>query len=209
MPGSLYTPAHFAAPDREAMLALIERYDFGILFVADGDDIQASHLPFMLDRTRGENGTLLAHVARANPIWKLLETRPALAVFQGEHGYISPRWYEAQPAVPTWNYAAVHARGPARLVHEPAELKTLVDRLSRVYETPAQWSVAGQPERFIDGLARGIVGIEIEIAELQGKFKFSQNRPAADRANVLAQLEASERHGDRALATEMRKLLKL
>jgi transcriptional regulator len=208
MTSSLYTPAHFAAPDREAMLALIESYDFGILFVADGDDMQASHLPFMLDRSRGENGTLLAHVARANPIWKLLETRPALAVFQGEHGYVSPRWYETQPAVPTWNYAAVHAKGPARLVHEPAELKALVDRLSRVYEDPAQWSVAGQPDRFIDGLTRGIVGIEIEIAELRGKFKFSQNRPAADRANVLAALEGSSRHSDRALAAEMRKVLK-
>ncbi|WP_430396639.1 FMN-binding negative transcriptional regulator [Ferrovibrio sp.] len=208
MTSSLYTPAHFAAPDREAMLALIERYDFGILFVADGDDMQASHLPFMLDRSRGENGTLLAHVARANPIWKLLETRPALAVFQGEHGYVSPRWYETQPAVPTWNYAAVHAKGPARLVHEPAELKALVDRLSRVYEDPAQWSVASQPDRFIDGLARGIVGIEIEIADLRGKFKFSQNRPAADRANVLAALEGSSRHGDHALAAEMRKVLK-
>lgn len=207
MPQSLYTPAHFAAPSREAMHDLIDANDFGILIAADGDNVQASHIPFMLDRTRGAHGTLLAHVARANPIWQLLQTRPAMAIFQGAHGYISPRWYATQPAVPTWNYAVVHAHGQARLLQESAELKTLVDRLARVYEDPTQWSMAAQPDRFMDGMVRGIVGIEIEIAELYGKFKFSQNRPAADRDGVLTALDASPKQEDHGLATAMRAVL--
>ncbi len=204
MTSSLYTPAHFAAPDLAAMHDLIAANDFGLLIAADGDDVQVSHIPFMLERGRGAKGTLLAHVARANPIWRLLENRPALAVFQGAHGYVSPRWYASQPAVPTWNYSAVHARGPARLLHEPAELLPLVDRLARLYEDPAGWSVAAQPERFTQGLLRGIVGIEIEIADVQGKFKLSQNRPRADRDGVIAALEATGQAGDRALAAAMR-----
>lgn len=207
MPQSLYTPAHFAAPSLAAMHDLIAANDFGLLIAADGDDVQASHIPFMLERGRGDKGTLLAHVARANPIWRLLETRPALAIFQGPHGYVSPRWYATQPAVPTWNYSAVHVHGRARLLHEPAELTALVDRLARLYEDPSGWSVAGQPERFIDGMVRGVVGIEIEIAELQGKFKLSQNRPRADRDGVIAALETSGRAEDRSLAAAMRATL--
>jgi transcriptional regulator len=207
MPQSLYTPAHFAAPSREAMHELIERNDFGILIAADGDTVQASHIPFMLDRRRGDQGTLLAHVARANPIWQLLQTRPAMVIFQGAHGYISPRWYTKQPAVPTWNYAAVHVHGRAKLLHEPADLTALVDRLTRVYEDPAQWSVTAQPERFIDGMVRGIVGIEIEITEMLGKFKLSQNRPAVDQESVLAALDASAKPEDHGLAKAMRAVL--
>lgn len=118
------------------------------------------------------------------------------------HGYVSPRCYGAAPAVPTWNYVAVHVHGRARVVRDKARLVELVDALSRRYEGDGPWSVAGLPERFLAGMVEGIVGLEIDIERIDAKFKLSQNRPPADRRNVIAELE---RGGDAALAAAMRR----
>src|SRR5215510_1783168 len=114
----MYVPAAFAASDKAALHDLIDEFGFGTLISAEADGPVASHLPFLIDRTRGPNGTLVCHMARANPQWHSLGTAPCLAIFLGPHGYVSPTWYATKPAVPTWNYAAVHAYGPARIVQD-------------------------------------------------------------------------------------------
>src|SRR5262249_6329081 len=142
-------------------------------------------------------GTLRGHVARANPVWR--ETRTdveALAIFQGPRRYVTPSWYptmaETEKVVPTFNYLAVHAHGPLRIVDDPAWVRRLVERLTDRYEEnrPAPWRVGDAPADFIDQQLRAIVGIEIPITRLQGKWKASQNRPGADREGVVRGLRA-------------------
>ena len=197
----MYVPQHFAG-DPAAIDEIVAAHDFALLVTPGAQGPEATHLPLLLDRSRGPQGTLLGHLARANPHAEALGGREALAVFSGPHGYVSPRWYGAAPAVPTWNYVAVHVHGRARVVRDKARLVELVDALSRRYEGDGTWSVAGLPERFLAGMVEGIVGLEIDIERIDAKFKLSQNRPPADRRNVIAELE---RGGDAALAAAMRR----
>ncbi len=155
-----------------------------------------------IDEAAGELGTLRGHVARANPVWKT--HRPdveAMAVFQGPQCYITPSYYPTKAAtgkvVPTWNYATVHAHGPLRVIEDPAWLRRLVEQLTDRYEAtrPAgevPWHVGDAPEAFIETMLKAIVGIELPIARLEGKWKVSQNRPAEDRAGVVAGLGAGD-----------------
>jgi transcriptional regulator len=184
---------------------LIDAFGFGTLISAGADGPVATHLPFLIDRNRGPNGTLVCHMARANPHWRTLGSGPSLAVFLGPHGYVSPSWYAASPAVPTWNYAAVHAYGAPRLVEDSEGLRDIVMRLTARHEAGRlpSWSVESLPPAFMANMMRGIVGIEIEIARLEGKRKLSQNRAAADREGVVAALNASGHAGDRDLAGYM------
>ena len=197
----MYVPQHFAG-DAAAIDEIVASHDFALLVTTGAQGPEATHLPLLLDRSRGPQGTLLGHLARANPHAEALDGRDALAIFSGPHGYVSPRWYAAAPAVPTWNYVAVHVHGRARVVRDKARLVELVDTLSRRYEGDGPWSVAGLPERFLAGMVEGIVGLEIDIERIDAKFKLSQNRPPADRRNVIAELE---RGGDAALAAAMRR----
>ena len=194
----MYVPRHFAEDDPDRLAALIAAHDFATLFTDGSGGPFATHLPLLLDRTRGPRGTLIGHVARANPHWKSFDGRRALAVFAGPHAYVSPRWYASQPAVPTWNYVAVHATGAVRAVEDPAALRATMDALARRYEGEGRWTIAGQPTKFVDGMLRGIVGLELAIETLEGKAKLSQNRSAADREGVIAAL------GDHPLAAAMR-----
>ena len=197
----MYVPQHFAG-DAAAIDEIVASHDFALLVTTGAQGPEATHLPLLLDRSRGPQGTLLGHLARANPHAEALDGREALAIYSGPHGYVSPRWYAAAPAVPTWNYVAVHVHGRARVVRDKARLVELVDTLSRRYEGDGTWSVAGLPERFLAGMVEGIVGLEIDIERIDAKFKLSQNRPPADRRNVIAELE---RGGDAALAAAMRR----
>ncbi|HET8726247.1 MAG TPA: FMN-binding negative transcriptional regulator, partial [Alphaproteobacteria bacterium] len=141
----MYTPPQFAEQDQARIAAFIRANDFGLLVSRSPAGLAASHLPFLFDEP---GGRLFAHVARANDQWRDIGAAgPVLVVFSGPHGYVSPRWYETQPAVPTWNYEAVHVTGRARAVHEPAALREIVDGLSRVYEAgvPRPWSIDGVP----------------------------------------------------------------
>src|SRR5207244_5542732 len=128
-----YGPPDFAESDRDTLHDFIERYSFGLLVSQVGGVPFATHLPFLLDRTAGPNGTLIGHVARANPHWRELASQTALAVFSGPHAYISPTWYEATNVVPTWNFAAVHATGRAELVEDTSALLEIVTRTVAVY----------------------------------------------------------------------------
>ena len=202
----MYVPRHFAEDDLAAKHALIEEHRFGILMVTLDDRPEAAHLPFLLERGRGKLGTLRAHVARANPIWRSFESgREALAVFQGPHAYVSPDWYVSPDQVPTWNYLAVHAYGTPRLLEgdELAHLAALSARNEADLAPKAPWTLEKMPAETVAAMAKGVVAFEIEIARLEGKAKLSQNRGADDIAGAAAGLRARGRENDLAVAELM------
>lgn len=199
---TLYIPAAFRVSDEPALVSFIERHAFGTLIAQGRDGLEVSHIPFLPERGADGRLRLLGHVARANPQWQSLETAGnVLAIFNGPHAYVSPSWYVNHPAVPTWNYAVVHAHGRAKLMDE-AGLRDLLERLSAQYEAgrPNPWRLADAPEAFIAGLVRVIVGFSIEVERLEGKFKLSQNRPA----EIGRVIDALEREGEAGLAAFMR-----
>lgn len=187
----VYIPSHFAEPRREVLADFIRDHNFGILVTAGAGGMIASHIPFLYDAGDGPQGTLWAHLARGNQQLKDLGAgQEALAIFEGPHGYITPRWYATHPAVPTWNYSIVHAYGTAEPIEDVAELERLVARLAEHHEAGAEtpWRLADQPEKYRQGMLRGISGFAIRVTRLEGKFKLSQNRDATDRARVIAGL---------------------
>ena len=200
----MYVPEHFREQDRARLAALIRDYAFGMLVTIDDGVPFANHLPFIYDPDRGGQGTLTAHMARANPQWRHLAADPrALAVFQGPHTYVSPTWY-ASAGVPTWNYAVAHVYGRATIIEDRERLGAIVTRLSAIYEAGAAqpWQpdlTEARTSRMLDF----IVGFEIEISSIEGKFKMSQNRSAEDRQRVIGRLGESPREIDRAVAEVM------
>ncbi|MCX6955722.1 MAG: FMN-binding negative transcriptional regulator [Verrucomicrobia bacterium] len=197
----MYNPPHFTETRPEILHALIAAHPLGTLVTLGSTGLDANHIPFEFDpapTAAAPHGTLLAHVARANPLWRdHSATTEALVVFQGPQSYVTPTWYtETKPAtgkvVPTWNYCTVHAHGPLRVIDDPAWLLALVTRLTARHECgrPAPWAVADAPADFVAKQLAAIVGIEIPITRLAGKWKVSQNRPAADRAGIVAGLAA-------------------
>ncbi|MDH5263168.1 MAG: FMN-binding negative transcriptional regulator [Betaproteobacteria bacterium] len=200
---TFYVPRHFRFDDPEALERFVAAHAFGTLVSAGAGGLSVSHVPFLPERGADGRLRLRGHVARANPHWQALEAAgEVIAIFAGPHAYVSPSWYEAHPSVPTWNYAVVHARGPARLL-PPGELPALLDRLSRTYEDgrASPWRMETLPPDFMGKLVEAIVGFEIVVETLEGKFKLSQNRSARDREGVAAALEAE---GQEALAALMR-----
>lgn len=180
----MYVPKHFAVEDRGALDAVIRANPFGLLVGELEGSPFATHLPFLLDGDR-----LLSHFARGNPHWKSIDGQTEmLAVFSGPHAYVSPRWYESEQAVPTWNYAAVHVYGAPRVIEDAGQVRGLLDRLVVEYEGDA-WSLEGQEADFTDRMSRGIVAFEMPIERIEGKFKLSQNRPDGDRRRVIAEFE--------------------
>ena len=190
----MYVPKHFDAPDVAWCHDLIRREPFAILVGVDQAGAPfATHLPVLLDEVPAPLGTLLGHVARPNPQWQLFRPdRPVLVVFPGAHAYVSPSWYAQHPAVPTWNYVAVHAYGIARVIEDPGRVRALLDRLVRTFEAgrAAPWRMDSLSDTYVSGMMGGIVAFEIPIERLEGKAKLSQNRPAGDQARVRAALAA-------------------
>jgi transcriptional regulator len=187
---TLYMPSHFRVDDRAALFELMERNAFGTLVTSGAAGLHVSHIPFLPEQDATGPVRLLGHVARANPQWEALEQADhVLAIFQGPHAYVSPGWYQNHPSVPTWNYAVVHAHGRARLMDE-AELHELVIRLSNTYEAgrPKPWRAADLPADYVGTMLKAIVGFEIVVERLEGKFKLSQNRPA-EAARVIDALQ--------------------
>jgi transcriptional regulator len=195
----VYLPPHFTETREEVLLQHIERHDFGLL-ITKRDELIASQVPILAERRDGQL-YLQAHLARGNPQCLDIYTGgEALMVFTGPHAYISPGWYGAGPAVPTWNYASVHAYGTPRTVDDKEWLGAFLRRLSERHEAreATPWRMQDQPETFLDGMMNGILGFEIAVTRLEGKFKLSQNRPAEDRPRIVAKLEArddSDSHG--------------
>mgnify|MGYP001024501225 FL=1 len=193
----MYQPPAFRETDVATQQAFIAAHPLGLLISGGAAGLLANPIPFMLYPGEGRFGTLRAHLSRANAQWQALAEAPgALVVFQGAEHYITPSWYPQKAVdgkvVPTWNYAVVQARGTARVVEDAGWLLANVAALTDRHEggRPQPWAVSDAPDAFIAGQLKGIVGIEIEISGLEGKFKASQNRAEADRAGVAAGLAA-------------------
>lgn len=196
----MYTPPAFAEPRLDEQHALIRAYPLGLLISADAAGPQATPLPFLIVPGNEGLGTLHAHFARANPHWRALDGADVLVVFQGPDLYMTPSWYRSKQehgkVVPTWNYAMVQARGHARIVHDTAWLHDLVTRLTDTHESPRvePWHVSDAPEAYIASQLHAIVGVEIPIRQIEGKWKVSQNRPAIDHPGIADGLAADGHH---------------
>jgi transcriptional regulator len=191
----MYQPPHFREDDRSIQHGLIRAHPLGLLVSAGPGGLMANPIPFLIDPERSPNGTLRAHLARANPqCLELSQVSEVLVVFQGPQDYVSPSWYatkrETHKVVPTWNYATVHAWGRPVVIEDQQWLRRQIDDLTDLRERgrAEPWSVADAPPPFVAGQIKGIIGIEIEIERIEGKWKVSQNRSHADREGVVAGL---------------------
>lgn len=191
----MYQPTHFREDRLEVRQSLIREHPLGLLITASGGGLMANPLPFVLAPSASERGTLRAHLAVANSqIQELAAASDCLVVFQGPQAYVTPSWYETKretgKVVPTWNYATVHAWGCPRLIEDDAWLRHHLHELTQHQEQTrsAPWKVGDAPDPFITAQLKGIVGLEVEIDRLEGKWKISQNRSEKDRMGVLAGL---------------------
>ena len=190
----MYLPAHFSETRSEVLHALMREHPFATLVTPGGEGLTADHLPLHFTAGAGPYGALQGHVARANPLWQHAADSDVLAIFYGPQAYVTPSWYatkqEHGKAVPTWNYVVVHARGRLRVIDDPVwlrrQLETLVAQHEAGFADP--WRIGDAPPDYVAQMLTAIVGIEIEITELQGKWKISQNQPEINRAGVVAGL---------------------
>lgn len=200
----MYLPEHFAETRAHELHRLIDEHPLGALVVAGPNGLDANHVPFLLDPEAGQRGTLIAHVARANPLWRdARDGDEALVIFRGGEAYVSPNWYpskhETHRLVPTWNYRVVHVHGRLRIRDDEPFVRGVVARLTRRHEaragSPKPWRMTDSAPEFIDGMLAAIVGIEIAIDRIVGKWKLSQNREERDRVGAAEALEARGEHG--------------
>jgi transcriptional regulator len=210
----VYLPAHFEEQRPEAMHGLIRAHPLGTIVHIGAGGLTANHIPFLIEPARGPHGTLIAHVARNNDLWR--EVTPgaeSLVVFQAADAYISPNWYatkrETHEVVPTYNYAVVHAYGEVQVHDDEKWVRGVIGKLTKAMEAlqPAPWKMADAPRDYLTMMVGNIVGIEIEITRIIGKTKLSQNRVLADRAGAIAGLRSMNSPGDSATADAMESLL--
>ncbi|RIK43448.1 MAG: FMN-binding negative transcriptional regulator [Chloroflexi bacterium] len=200
----MYLPGVFHEQDPTTLQQVMEAHNFATLVTVHEGAPFATPLPFMLDRSQGRYGALVAHMARANPQWEhFTASQEALVIFQGPHAYISPSWYESEFAVPTWNYVAVHAYGFPQIVEDPATVQQMLEQLVDLHEAPRPqpWRFAWS-ERHLN-LLKGVVAFRMEITRIEGKAKLSQNRPVEDRGGVIRNLRASPDCVEQAVAAQM------
>ena len=192
----MYVPTHFAESDRAAMHRVIVTKPFATWVASLDGHLVVNHIPLLLHANRGDQGTLVGHVARANPIWRSLGSNPSVMVFSDANSYVTPSWYPSKAqtgkAVPTWNYLVVHAHGTARAIEDREWLRAHVAELTQAHENgrPLPWRMEDAPSSYIDALLGAIIGIEMPIDRLDGKRKLSQNRSAEDMSGVLSGLRA-------------------
>lgn len=206
----MYLPQHFEETRVEELHGIIERYPLGALVVNGPSGLDANHLPFELNPTAGERGRLLTHVARANPVWEQLKDgEKVLVIFRAADAYISPNWYPSKHAfhrqVPTWNYQAVHVHGTATIRDDEKFVRGVVARLTRTHEASVgsdrPWKMTDSSKEYIDQMLGAIVGIEIDITTMIGKWKLSQNKEERDRVNAS---EALRKKGEHVVSEAMR-----
>jgi transcriptional regulator len=198
---TIYVPPHYRVEDRARLVEFMRAHAFATLVSVGDAGLHVSHVPLLVDLD-GETIRLRGHLAHANEQWRTLEgAKHVTAIFHGPHAYVSPTWYVTQPSVPTWNYAVVHAHGAARITDE-AELHEVVNELSAIYEAGNRppWKLSEQPAPYVSSMLGMIVGFEVEVARVEGKFKLTQNRPV-EIAGVAQRLDAL---GERELAAMMR-----
>jgi transcriptional regulator len=202
----VYLPPAFTEASPAVLADHLARYDFGLLVSHGAAGLIASHIPFLIERDGGKLH-LHGHLARPNPqVGDLAQGAEVLAIFHGPHAYISPSWYANGPSVPTWNYVDVHAYGMVRLIEDADWLRRFLRRLSERHEAgnPVPWQMQDLPEAYTRGMLKGIVGLDISVTRLEGKYKLSQNRPAGDRPRVIAALERQSDADALAVARLMR-----
>lgn len=204
----MYIPPHFAESRPEELHRIIRTHPLGMLVHQADGALDADHIPFELDTAVGPHGTLMAHVARNNPLWQRYpQGTPVMVVFRGAEAYISPNWYpskhETHRLVPTWNYAVVHAHGTLTVHDDERYVRRLVAKLTKHHEAtePKPWKMGDSAPDYIDSMLRNIVGIEVAVSSLVGKVKLSQNREARDRLGAADTLDA---RGNAELAQAMR-----
>ncbi len=208
----MYLPEHFAEHRLDSQLRFIHGAPLGTLVVSTESGLEANHIPFAHRNGVGEYGALCAHLPRANPLTTLLQDgTPALVIFHGPQGYVSPAWYATKAehgrVVPTWNYAVVHAHGRARLIEDAGWVRAQLDELTGQMEAcrSPRWSVSDAPAVFTEKLIGSLVGLEVRIDRLEGKVKASQNQPAANRRSILAALKTEQ--PDTAFSTFMHSVI--
>lgn len=195
----MYIPKHFDEPRNDVMQALMRDYPLATLVTLSGTGLNANHIPLHWVQDDGSHyGSLRGHIARSNPLWRDFDPQTeVLAVFQAENAYISPSWYASKPrtgkVAPTWNYAAVHAYGKLRIIDDPAWIRRQLEAMTQALEAcfPEPWSVSDAPADFTERLITQIVGIEISVTRLQGKWKVSQNQPPENQSSVINTLRES------------------
>ena len=207
----MYLPSSFKETDPAVMLDFITAHPLGAMVTSSATEgLFATHLPLHLDCTRGAHGVLQGHIARADPHHELADTSTeAMVIFTGPDAYITPTWYPSKQehgkVVPTWNYVAVHAYGTVRFIDDRnflmQHLETLTDQHEASHEHP--WAMHDAPQDYLEALARAVIGVEIEITRLEGKWKMSQNRPADDVDGVIEGLSTSSSEVARAVADEV------
>ncbi len=207
----MYQPPHHREDRREVQHALIRSHPLGLLISSGEGGLLANPIPFRLVNTDLGMGTLQAHMARANPQWRALAAgAEVLIVFQGADHYVTPSWYETKretgKVVPTWNYAIVQVRGTVRVIEDSQWLRAQVNRLTDGHESRRMipWAVDDAPDDFITAQLKGIIGIEVPITAIEGKWKVSQNRNEADRRGVAEGLEAEGSEAAGAMAAMVR-----
>lgn len=205
----MYTPFSFVENDLSVLHSCIEENSFATLVTKDSCGPVVSHLPLLLDRDAGPNGTLIGHMAKANPQWREITGADSLAIFQGPHAYISPGWFKEQNVVPTWNYVAVHVTGKLQLIDEKPELLDIVRRYVNIYESsmPEPWQLDSAEPDFIEKLLDAIVGFTIEIESLEGKWKLNQNHSEDRRQKVIDGLKTRPDEGSAKITTLMQATL--
>lgn len=210
----VYLPPHFEETRSEAVGALIRDYPLGTVVQQSERGLVANHIPFLLDTAAGEQGTLIAHVARNNDLWRdAASGGEALVIFQGPDAYISPNWYatkrETHEVVPTYNYTVVHAYGAITVHDDEKWVRGVIGKLTKAMEArqPAPWKMADAPRAYLEQMVTQIVGIEIPITHLIAKAKLSQNRVLADREGAITGLRATDSPSDAATADLMEALL--
>ncbi|MFH7525774.1 MULTISPECIES: FMN-binding negative transcriptional regulator [unclassified Aeromonas] len=193
----MYLPPHFSATDPKALHQLILAHPLGALITHGEQGLDANHLPFEFDGEEGEHGILRAHVARNNPLWQeVKDGGEVLVIFKAADGYISPNWYPGKQVhhkqVPTWNYSVVHAHGRIQVRDDARFVRRLLANLTRRHEAgePAPWKMADAPRDYLEAMVQAVVGIEIEVVRLVGKFKLSQNKDEGDRHGAIQALQA-------------------
>lgn len=207
----MYLPKHFEETRVEVLHALIRAHPLGALVVMTASGLDANHIPLEIDPDPAPLGTLRGHVARANPLWRdAAGDAEALVIFQGPDTYISPAWYatkqETGKVVPTWNYAVVHAHGAVRFIDDRAWLRAFVERLTKRHEAarPDPWDITDAPADYIDKQLGAIIGLEIPLTRLVGKWKASQNRPPQDREGAVEGLSREAGDAGAAMARLIR-----
>lgn len=205
----MYIPKAFEITDKIKLYEFIKRNSFGILFSQEEYGPFATHLPFLIDEKKGEADVLIGHMAKPNPHWKNLNNQEVLVIFSGPHAYISPTWYNEDNTVPTWNYVAVHIYGTVRIINKKEELVELMEKTVNFYEAsmPNPWN-AQFDNKFIDGLMNGIVGFEISINKIEGKWKLNQNHSIERQQSLVSGLRTSNHYNSEEVASIMEENIK-